>query len=180
MIFIIFILSLIFILAFALRLSFIQRYAEPPAGDEKEYDRLATSILEGKGYVDKSGQMTAGRPPGYPLLLAMIYFSFGKNYFMVRIIQAVIDSLICIFIFYFGAMLFNPTVGILSSLLAALHLGFIAQSTKILTEGIATFILLSAMLFFYKAGKYWDRKIYYFLNRSEEILCSGMILWKSP
>lgn len=159
-----FLLVLIFILAFYLRLWFIQRYTEPLAADEKEYDRLATSILEGKGYVSKSGHLTASRPPGYPLFLATIYFSLGKNYFLVRIIQAVIDSLLCILIFYFGAMLFTPTIGILAAFLATLHLGFIAQSAKILTESLTTFILLSGIIYFYKANKHYGRKIYYFLT----------------
>lgn len=41
--------------------------------DERAYDRLADSLLEGRGYSAPSGEPTAYRPPGYPLALAACY-----------------------------------------------------------------------------------------------------------
>lgn len=157
-------LSFIFILAFCLRLWFILDYSTPIVADELDYDRLAVSILEGKGYVNESGQPTAQRPPGYPLFLSMIYFIFGRNFLFVRIIQALIDSFLCILIFYLGKEAFNEKIGVFAGILAALHLGFVSQSAKILTEGLSTFFLLVVIICFYKAKQNHLKKKYYFLT----------------
>ena len=41
--------------------------------DEREYHQLALNLASGRGYVNEQAQPTASRPPGYPLLLALIY-----------------------------------------------------------------------------------------------------------
>lgn len=160
----IFIILFIFTIAFSLRLCFIFEHSTPMMSDELNYDQLASSIVEGKGFADASGNLTAARAPGYPLFLSIMYFLFGKNYFLIRLIQAVIDSLLCILIYYLGTKTITEEAGILAGFLASAHIGFIAQSAKFLTEGLSTFLFLLAMVFFYQAKKAYPRKTYYILS----------------
>ena len=157
-------LAFIFILAFSLRLWFVFEHSTSLRADESRYDRLAVSILEGKGYVSQSGQPTAGHPPGYTVFLSAIYFLFGRNLLIVRIIQAVMGALLCILIYYLGKEMLGERAGILAGLFGSVHLGFIAQSVRILTEGLATFLLLIVLLFFYKAKQNYHKKIFCILT----------------
>ena len=154
----------IFLIAFSLRVWFIENYTAPLVGDEVGYNSLAVSLLEGKGYVNSQGIPTAHRSPGYPLFLYIIFYFFGRDYFIVRIIQAIIDSILCILIYYLGRKLFDNKVGFLAAILASIHLGFIAQPAKILTEGLATFLLFIAIIFFLKSKQNCHRKTYYSLT----------------
>jgi hypothetical protein len=63
------ILSIILLSALLLRLAMI--YILPPPEiitDAREYNEIAHSITEGKGYALKNGEPTAIRPPLYPLV----------------------------------------------------------------------------------------------------------------
>jgi hypothetical protein len=42
--------------------------------DETEYNGLALNLTQGKGFVDEHSRPTAFRPPGYPVVLALVYF----------------------------------------------------------------------------------------------------------
>lgn len=158
------ILASIFILALSLRLWFIAGYSTALVADELSYDQLAVSILQGEGYVSQPGYPTAGRPPGYPLFLSAIYFLFGRNILVVRIIQAFIGTLLCILVYFLGKEMLGERIGILAGILSSVHLGFIAQSMRILTEGLAAFLLLIAMFFFYKAKQNYHKKMYCILT----------------
>lgn len=145
---------IIFVLAFSLRLSFII-FWHPAAlvADEVDYDRIASSLLNKKGYVNEFGQLTASRPPAYPIFLSGLYCIFGRNLFLVRIIQTIIGSFACLLIFYLAKDIFGNKTAFLAGLFSAVHLGFIAQSAKILTECLSIFILLCSVIFFHKLKK---------------------------
>ena len=158
------IIATIFIIAFLLRLWFISGYSSPTVADESDYVRLAVSLINGEGYKTAYDVPTAGRPPGYPFFLTAIFFVLGKNLFFARIMQVVLSSLLCVLIYYLGRMLLGEKVGILSGLMASIHLGFIAQPTRILTEGLATFLLIISIIFFVKVKQEFQNKRYYFLS----------------
>jgi 4-amino-4-deoxy-L-arabinose transferase-like glycosyltransferase len=142
----------IFIAALAVRLFFVFHYAAAPVADETDYIRLAGSLMSGNGYVADTGRLTAGRPPGYPLFLAGIFSLFGAdNYTAVRLVQAVIDSFLCVFVFLLGCRIFNRRVGAVAGVLAAINLSFIARSSRLLTECAAAFLLLAAVYLLHRA-----------------------------
>jgi len=138
--------------ALIVRLGFMFYHDFPLFADELEYDRLAVSLLDGNGYVSKAGNATAGRPPGYPLLVSTVYLVFGHETAVVKLLQAAIDSLTCLLIYFLGRSIFSKKVGLLSAIISILHVSFIAQSSKLLTEGVSTFLLLCAVLLFRKAS----------------------------
>src|SRR5262245_55939881 len=56
--------------------------------DERDYDRLAVSIVEHGEFGFSPGQLTSLRPPLYPAFLAAVYSLFGvQNYQAVRAVQ---------------------------------------------------------------------------------------------
>ena len=76
----------IFVLAFSVRLIFITNMNGGLEADETEYDRLASNLVESKGYINSfDGVPTSHRPPLYPVFLALIYTIFGHNYAIARL-----------------------------------------------------------------------------------------------
>ncbi len=121
--------------------------------DASEYDNLAVNMITGKGYVDSNtGLPTSWRTPLYPIFLAGIYSVFGHSYLAVRIIQAIMSALLCIFAFYIGKTVFNRNVGFLSAIITAFYQPYIfyvffGGPAFILSENL--FIFLLALLVFY-------------------------------
>jgi len=62
-----------------------------------------------------------GRPPGYPFLLAFIYFLFGDNYYSPRVIQFFVGILNVYLIFFFASKIFHDKkIGLISALFMAI------------------------------------------------------------
>lgn len=146
----------IFIVSFGLRL--ITVLTLPPqfdilTADSSEYDNLAVNMITGKGYVDpNTGLPTSWHTPLYPIFLSGIYSVFGHSYLAVRIIQAVISALLCIFAFLIGQIVFDRNTGILSAIITAFYQPYIfyvffGGPAFILSENLFTFLL--AFLVFY-------------------------------
>jgi len=93
-------LALILLAAFAIRLAYVLSL-DPRITwyDGKEYSRLATSLVEGRGYSTPWGEPTAFWPPGYPFFLAAIYSLAGISVTAVRIVEAVLGGLICLLVY---------------------------------------------------------------------------------
>jgi 4-amino-4-deoxy-L-arabinose transferase-like glycosyltransferase len=137
------ILFLILALAFCLRI-FLIIYPEVIHNDATEYIRNAKQIL--------SGDWTGGKaPPLYPFLIALAH-SLTQNYELAGILVSVIfGSLIVLPVFYLGRSIFNEKVGIVSSLLAAVHPFLYISSGSVLTESTYHFLLATSVFFGWKA-----------------------------
>ncbi len=81
------------IAAILLRVILVLLLRDAPALiDMGEYQKLAVSILEGRGYSTEAGP-TAFRPPLYPLFLSLVYGVVGTpNILAARLIQAVLGG----------------------------------------------------------------------------------------
>lgn len=124
----------------------------PTSGDtEAYYDPIAVNIVQGQGFTLK-GIPTADVPPGYSIFLAFIYYIFGHNYTVVRIVQFFILSLIGIIVFSISKnhLKLSPIFAFFSSLIVVIWPYFILYSTLVLTEILFTFFLLLSVLFFLK------------------------------
>jgi len=62
-------------LALAIRLLLLVVWTPPIVADSADYDRLARSLAEGRGYTNTRGEPTSWRPPLYPAFVAAIYRS---------------------------------------------------------------------------------------------------------
>lgn len=133
----------IILLALAMRLVFV--LAVPPgplSGDAKEYDGLAVRLAQGKGYVTESGEPTAFRPPGYPVVLAAIYLSTGPHLVGVRIVQAFLGAGICVLVYLIARRCFTPAVATFSGYLCSVYPPLVLNTSEIMSEPVFTFGLL--------------------------------------
>lgn len=185
-------LILILTLALVLRLIFVFGFEPCPiVNDAAIYDTTAWNLIQGKGYVMQPGLPFAGREPGYPLFLALIYFLFGHNYTAVYVIQALIGASICFFIYLICSEAIAPCLdpigrlgtrilegrdklsesiekerlkhktGLIAALFVALYPPFIAYSSLLLTEIWFAFLLLITVWLLAKALKTNSIKFYF-------------------
>jgi len=112
----------IFFFSFALRLIYLLQirtnpHFSTPSMDSLYHDIWAQSIAQG----DWIGTGVFFRAPFYPYFLAIIYKVFGHSYFIPRLIQHLIGSFSCILIYFLAKKIYNKTVAIISSLVAATY-----------------------------------------------------------
>lgn len=148
------ILGLIFLIALIIRIIFViyfpQRVVEYDAAD---YDALARNLLAGEGYSVIPGIPTAGREPGYPLFLAVIYYLFGHSFLIVRVVQAFLGALTSLMIYFLGKELYNKSIGIVAALAIALYPSHIGITGFLYTEIFYTFLLAVFTYALVKVGK---------------------------
>ncbi|HNQ35604.1 MAG TPA: glycosyltransferase family 39 protein [bacterium] len=82
----------------------------------------------------------------YPAFLAAVYALLGKGFLAVRIIQAVLGAVTCGLVFLLARRIFDsPRAGILAALAAVVSPALVAAASYVLTETLATFLLIGAV-----------------------------------
>jgi 4-amino-4-deoxy-L-arabinose transferase-like glycosyltransferase len=134
-------------------LVFFVAHADQPASlytpDSAAYDQAARAIL-------KTGHFALGpdtpeipqtdRTPGYPLLIAAMFFLFGEDYTPLIMAQIGLSLATIVVTYWLATTLWEPKVGVLSALFLACDLPSFAMSQKIMTETLFTFILSVAII----------------------------------
>jgi 4-amino-4-deoxy-L-arabinose transferase-like glycosyltransferase/Flp pilus assembly protein TadD len=134
----------IFLLALAVRLFYLWQIRETPLTeilliDSETYDRLAKLILSG----EYRGEQTYAVNFLYPWFLAAIY-AVGKTG-TILIVQAVLDSLSCVIVYWLGCRLFSRPVGVLAGVVMALYGPLVFYTGALLTPTLITFLGLVAV-----------------------------------
>lgn len=111
------------------------------------YTPIALNLIYGNGYSIQPNVPTDIVVPLYPLFLAGIYSIFGCDYFIVRIILAVIDSFTVVVSFLIANRLFSRKVAFFSSLVISLYLPFVHLFTYALSDNL--FILLISLFTYF-------------------------------
>jgi len=114
--------GVIFLIALAIRLIYLSEIIDHPVitillGDAESYDSWAQEILS-KGWV---GERTFYQAPFYPYFLALIYTLGGRDFIIVRIVQAVIGACSCTFLAAAARRFFDHRVGWAAGLLLAIY-----------------------------------------------------------
>ncbi len=143
-----FCLSLIFFIAFLLRL-IVAIKLSAITGD-LSYDILATNMLRYHKYtfinvgsfVLPPTRFTSLRAPAYPFFLALVYRLFGRSYLSVGIFQSLVGASTCLLTYFIGKKLFSKRVGFLASLIIACYPYMIYHDTRIIETSL--FALLTA------------------------------------
>jgi 4-amino-4-deoxy-L-arabinose transferase-like glycosyltransferase len=124
--------------ALAFRIGFVLAFdatAPPPSwGDDLEYDRIATMLVEERRYEN------SWFPPGYPLFLASIYAAAGHHLALVRLLQACLGSMTCVVVYLLGRQIFSRRVGLLAGVLLAVYPAHIYMSWRIMGEILFVFL----------------------------------------
>jgi len=84
-------------------------------GDEIFYDTLARRILAGQGFTLETGEPTAWRTPGFPILLGLIYWMAGDDQNRARLILVFLTSLTSLGVFWLCFWLTKDTSSALLS-----------------------------------------------------------------
>ncbi len=132
----------LFLLALFLRLIYLGEIRDSPFFenlilDPLAYDTRAQQISSG----DWVGSKIFYQSPLYPYFLAIIYWVFGHNLSIVRVIQFIIGSLNCILIYLIGKKAFSSRVGLLAALMAAFYKVFIFYEGEINKTFLSVFLI---------------------------------------
>jgi 4-amino-4-deoxy-L-arabinose transferase-like glycosyltransferase len=122
-----------------------------PIADADQYRRLGRSIASGNGfqliYPQMAMHATAFRPPLYPALLAPGFALFGdQSLWPARLLSVVLGSLVVVLIGVLTARLAGRIAGLVAAGVAAVYPPLLANDTVVLTEPLAFFLLLGAIL----------------------------------
>ncbi|MFI5360584.1 MAG: ArnT family glycosyltransferase [Elusimicrobiota bacterium] len=111
------------------------------------YETIAESLLRHGTILDPAGHLTAAREPGYPLLLAGLYWLTGPSYPASQALNCVFGALTVLLIFLLGRSVFGRRTGWLAAGIAAFYPQFIYYTSSALRETAQTFLMaLSAWL----------------------------------
>lgn len=194
-------LLIIFTFAIILRLAYVLAYPQMPLlNDPAGYDKTGWGLVNGSGFpvFTLDNEVIISRPPGYPLFLAAIYVVFGHNITAVRMVQALIDALVCLMILYLGSRLFNPLVGYTGASAYVFYFPPVLFTGMLYTESFYTFIFGLSILFLLLALnkdqlKYWvacgvflglatlisTRSLYFILFAAIAVFLNNRSLFKS-
>ena len=125
-------------------------YTSAQASGRSEFERDATSIMEGRGLMvpdgwDPSDTSLLFHAPGYSVFLSGIYSAFGRSRFTVQLVHNIINSASAVLIFLIAGTLLTWPVGAVAGLLTAVshHLSY--YSNFILPDSLSAFPILVAV-----------------------------------
>ena len=134
------------LLAVAFRLYGVLSHPAVPSGDAPDYHRLATGLVEGRGYVNAAGTPTAWRPPGYPVFLAGIYKIVGNSVLRATIVQAILGGLTVLVLMALGTMILGWRRALIAGAIAAVYPAFIWLPRLLMSENLSLFLLLLSLV----------------------------------
>jgi 4-amino-4-deoxy-L-arabinose transferase-like glycosyltransferase len=127
--------------------------------DAADYQRLATRLIQGRGYVNSAGVSTAWRPPAYPLFLAGLFRLVGTSVLRTTLAQALLGGLTVLALIALGAMMIGWQRALLAGVIAAIYPLLIWLPRLLLSENLSLFFLLlslcTAVLYFRTSRVIW-------------------------
>lgn len=145
----------IFLAAYAVRMFYVMEisdrpYFTAPAVDAEFHDYWAMRIAEGHLFYEDGPFF---RAPLYAYFLGATYAVFGHDYFVVRIIQALIGALSCVLAYQLGKKLFNHRAGLIAGWAMAFTGIIVYYEAELLIPVILLPLCLLSMLWLLKALK---------------------------
>jgi tetratricopeptide (TPR) repeat protein len=143
----------LFLLAFVIRLIYLNQIKSNPYFDAPQRDPLwhhnwAKEIAGG----DWIGKEVFFRAPLYPYFRGILYVIFGESFYVASLIQILIGSLSCVLIYLLAKKLFNRTIGIIGSIIACFYAPFIHFDAELELPVLEVFLDLLMVLLLLRAG----------------------------
>jgi tetratricopeptide (TPR) repeat protein len=112
----------IFAAAFVVRLVHLWQIRPAPffsvvMGDARAYDEWARQIARG----DWLGHQVFYQAPLYPYFLGILYAMAGRDLVVIRVCQAIVGSIACVWLALAGRQFFSRRVGLIAGLMLALY-----------------------------------------------------------
>lgn len=146
----------ILIFGFILRLGFI--LILDPHGfyfsDTRHYDGAALSLLAGEGW-----GVHYDREPLYPLFMAGVYGIFGHSFVIMRLVEALLGTLLCYLIFIICQKSFSIPIALIAAFLGSFFPHFILIVGILYSTNLFTILLALAIIFILKADE--KKSIFY-------------------
>lgn len=146
--------------------------------DETFYAQTAKEMISKGEWVTPHifGKPQFEKPIFYYWLIELSYKIFGINEFAARFPSAIFGILGILGIYFIGRLIFSPLCGLLSGLVMATSVAYLAISRACVTDMVLTvFILLCLMFFMY--GWQREKKFYYFFAAA---MAAFAVLTKGP
>lgn len=145
---------LIFLLAFGLRLVYIEQiktnpFFDSPVIDAHGYDKTAVQIA--RGDLDQDGIFR--QAPLYSYWLGALYTLFGRDHYAARLVQIALGSLSCVLIFRIGSLAFSWKTGLLAGLMASIYGTLIFHDAELLRTSLVIFLALVTLLLLLSAAE---------------------------
>src|SRR6266446_2644503 len=96
---------------------------------------------------------TLGHPPGYPILIAVVYSLFGESDTAVQFVEMICDALAAVLIFLIVAELLPFSAAVVAGMLAAFSPQFAWNSVLLLPDSLAVLPILLAVYCLTRAAK---------------------------
>ena len=141
---------LVFGLALLLRVIYILEIDQSPlfahpAVDSETYTRQAMQLATGNWL--GVGQGPFWQPPLYPYFLGVVQaLAPGTFFHAARLVQALMGALVCAMVFWIGRHLFNPAVGLMAAVAAALYGPLIFFDGELLPATLSVFLNMAALV----------------------------------
>ena len=145
-----------------------------------DYKYIAKHFAEGgvKAFWSRSSPLanpnTLGHPPGYSILLAVVYSLVGESDRAVQLLQITVDALAVLLIFLIVRELLPPGVAVIAGLLAAFAPQFAWNSVLLLPDSLAVFPILLAILFLARAHNRRPQRLWTIIAAGA---CVGLSCW---
>jgi tetratricopeptide (TPR) repeat protein len=110
--------------------------------DESSYDRWARQIAAGEWL----GKEIFYQDPLYPYFLGVIYSVIGRDFLWVRVIQLLLGSATCVFMYLLGKSFFDVRAGLVAGGIASLYKPFFYFEAMFLKTFLGIFLLCALLL----------------------------------
>lgn len=135
--------SLIIIFALALRLYYINSYDfSHLEGDAKFYDAMVKQWIETGIYGYNSSTPNAFVPPGFPIVLSLVYLIFGENYFNYLVFQSFLSVGVVLLSYLISRIYLEKRFSLLVAFLCSIYPSFLYANGLVLTEVLFMFTFL--------------------------------------
>ena len=124
-----------------------------------DYQRVAQLLRQGgiAGFLSSSSPLsdlnTLGHPPGYSILMAIIYSVFGESDKAIQFVQIICDALAAVIIFLIVAELLPTSAAFVAGMLAAISPQLAWNSVLLLPDSLAVLPILLAVYLLARAKK---------------------------
>jgi hypothetical protein len=124
-----------------------------------DYQRVARLLRQGgiAGFLSSSSPLsdpnTLGHPPGYSILIALIFSVFGESNTAIQFVQIICDALTAVVIFLIVAELLTLNAAVVTGMMAAFAPQFAWNSVLLLPDTLAVLPILLAVYCLTRAAR---------------------------
>jgi hypothetical protein len=125
----------------------------------RDYQRVARLLRVGgiAGFLSSSSPLSdlnnLGHPPGYSILMALIFSVFGESNAAIQLVQIFCDAFAAVVIFLIAAELLPVTAAVIAGLMAAFSPQFSWNSVLLLPDSVAVLPILLAVYCLARAAR---------------------------